>query len=174
MTSLTIVDRSRPATPGYFRPADEGSGLLDWEETAARFAAAKNYWIGTASASGRPHAMPVWGVWLGDRFAFSTSPDSRKARNLRANPQVAVHLEDGDVVIALEGRATEMRDRTELLAFLDAYNPKYRWNFTVDQVLHGVFDVRPECAFAWLGGEGEAFGGTATRWRFETRPTTDR
>src|SRR4029077_18323417 len=60
MTSLTIVDRSRPATPGYFRPADEGSGLLDWEETAARFAAAKNYWIGTASASGRPHAMPVW------------------------------------------------------------------------------------------------------------------
>ena len=37
-------------------------------------------------------------------------------------------------MIAVEGRATEVRDRAELLAFLDAYNPKYRWNFTVDQV----------------------------------------
>ncbi len=116
---LTILDRSRPETPGYFRPADEGIGLLDWDETAARFAAAKNYWISTASTSGRPHAMPVWGVWLGDRFVFSTSPASRKARNLRANPQVAVHLEDGNVVIVVEGRAAELRDRTELLAFLD-------------------------------------------------------
>lgn len=172
MTALKILDRSRPATPGYFLPADEGSGLLDWEETAARFATAKNYWISTASAYGRPHAMPVWGVWLGDRFAFSTGPDSRKARNLRDNPQIAIHLEDGNAVIVVEGGASEMRQRAELLAFLDAYNPKYHWNFTVDQVVRGTFDVRPEQAFGWLGSEGEAFGGTATRWKFETDSST--
>ena len=164
---LTILDRSRPATPGYFQPADKGV-LLEWNETAQRFAAAKNYWISTASASGRPHAMPVWGVWLSDRFVFSTSPESRKARNLQVNPQVAVHLENGDVLVVVEGRAAEVRDQAELLAFLDAYNPKYHWNFTVDQVSRGVFAVHPETAFAWLGGEGDAFGATATRWRFDT------
>ena len=168
--TLVIRDRSRPATPGYFRPENEGTGLLDWDETARRFSSPRNYWVATASTSGRPHAMPVWGVWLDDRFWFSTSPDSRKARNLRENPRVAVHLEDGNVVIVIEGRAREVRDTTQLLAFLAGYNPKYAWDFTLDQVSHGVFAVSLEQAFAWLGGEGEAFGGTATRWRFDTTP----
>lgn len=171
---LRVVHRSRPATPGYFLAANEGPGLLDWDETARRFAAPRNYWVNTASTDGRPHAMPVWGAWLDDRFVFSTSPDSRKARNLRQNPQVVVHLEDGNAVIVVEGRATELRDSAELLAFLAAYNPKYNWNFTPDQVARGVFAVHPEQAFAWLGGEGEAFGGTATRWRFEKPFTTAR
>jgi nitroimidazol reductase NimA-like FMN-containing flavoprotein (pyridoxamine 5'-phosphate oxidase superfamily) len=142
--------------------------LLDWDETARRFAAPRNYWVSTASKAGRPHAMPVWGVWLGDRFVFSTSPESRKARNLHANPQAAVHLEDGDVAIVIEGRVEELRDTADLSAFLDAYNPKYHWYFTLDQVARGVFAVRPQTAFAWLGGEGEAFAGTATRWKFDT------
>lgn len=167
---LRIRDRSRPSTPGYFKPEHEGAGLLDWDKTAQRFAAVRNYWVSTASANGRPHSMPVWGVWLGDRFLFSTSPDSRKAHNLRDNPQVAIHLEDGNAVVVIEGRATEISDSTELLAFLEAYNPKYTWDFTPDQVSRGVFDVRCEQAFAWLGSEGEAFGGTATRWRFDTTP----
>lgn len=167
---LHIRHQSRPATRGYFKAEHEGAGLLDWEATAARFAAVRNYWVSTASVTGRPHAMPVWGVWLGDRFLFSTSPDSRKAHNLRDNPQVAIHPEDGDAAIVIEGDATEVSDSTELLAFLEAYNPKYAWNFTPDQVSRGVFDVRPEQAFAWLGSETEVFGGTATRWRFDTTP----
>jgi len=164
---LRIRDRSRPGTPGYFKAATEGAGLIDWAPIAERFAASHNYWVSTASKAGKPHAMPVWGVWLDDRFAFSTSPQSRKARNLRANPRIAVHLEDGNAVIVIEGRARELRDTTDLSAFLVAYNPKYHWNFTADQVAEGVFEVTPEIAFAWLGGEGEAFGGTATRWRFD-------
>ena len=168
---LRIRDRSRPATPGYFKADTEGTGLIDWEPIAARFAASKNYWVSTASKSGKPHAMPVWGVWLDDRFAFSTSPASRKAHNLRANPRIAVHLEDGNAVIVIEGRARELRAPPELSAFLVAYNPKYRWNFTADQVAEGVFEMTPEVAFAWLGGEGDAFGGTATRWRFDVPGT---
>jgi hypothetical protein len=170
---LRIDDRSRPNTPGYFKAAHEGAGLLDWEPIATRFAASRNYWVSTASSKGRPHAMPVWGVWLGDRFVFSTSPESRKARNLRANPYAAVHLEDGNAVIVIEGRVRELRDSAELSAFLAAYNPKYAWNFAPDQVAEGAFEVAPKYAFAWLGGEGEAFGGTATRWRFE-RPAAPR
>ena len=29
-----------------------------------------------------PHVMPVWGVWHADVLLFSTSPASRKAKNL--------------------------------------------------------------------------------------------
>ena len=167
---LRVTKTSRPATPGYFRAAHEGKGLLDWDTTAQRFGAQRNYWVATASKSGRPHTMPVWGVWLDDRFLFSTSPDSRKARNLFENPRLTVHLEDGDASIVIEGRAREVGDSAELLAFLDAYNPKYAWNFALDQVERGVFVVRPEQAFAWLGSDSDSFGGTATRWRFAVTP----
>jgi hypothetical protein len=68
--------------------------------------------------------------------------------------------------VILEGRATEVREESQLSAFLAAYNPKYRWDFTLAQVARGIFDMRPSRAFAWLGSEGESFGGTATRWRF--------
>ena len=165
---LRVVEVSRPATPGYFRAAHEGSGLLDWNTTAQRFGAQRNYWVSTASKAGRPHAMPVWGVWLDDRFLFSTSPQSRKARNLLVNPRVVVHLEDGHASIVIEGRARELSDSTQLLGFLAAYNPKYAWNFTLDDVKRGVFAVAPETAFAWLGSDADSFGGTATRWRFDT------
>ena len=166
--SLRVIDVSRPATPGYFRAANEGSGLLDWDTTARRFATQRNYWVSTASRTGRPHAMPVWGVWLEDRLLFSTSPESRKARNLFENPRLAVHIEDGNASIVLEGRAREVADTAELSAFLAAYNPKYAWDFTLDQVARGVFAVRPEQAFAWLGSDADTFGGSATRWRFDT------
>jgi hypothetical protein len=171
--ALSIRDRTRPTTAGYFLGATEGAGLLDWNDTARRFAAARNYWVSTASSAGRPHTMPVWGVWLGDRFLFSTSPESRKARNLHSNPQVSVHLEDGDAVVIIEGCATEVDDPRALAAFLDIYNPKYQWDFTLAQVARGVFDVRPERAFAWLGSEGASFGGTATRWRFTPSDATE-
>ncbi len=165
---LRVVEVSRPGPPGYFRPANEGAGLLDWDTTARRFAAQRNYWISTASKAACPHAMPVWGVWLDDRLLFSTSPESRKARNLFENPRVAVHIEDGNASIVVEGRAYEVRDSVELSVFLAAYNPKYAWDFTFDQVSRGVFAVRPEKAFAWLGSDTDTFGGTGTRWRFAT------
>ena len=158
---------SRPEPAGYFLPADQGSGLLDWGDTVARLSLARNYWVATADADGRPHSMPVWGVWLDDRFVFSTSPVSRKARNLKANPQAVLHLESGAELVVVECTASEVRDPARLGAFLAAYNPKYDWNFTAADVENGgVYELRPVKAFAWLGDHGEAFSGTATRWSF--------
>ncbi len=89
--------------------------------------------------------MPVWGVWLDERFAVQHEPASR-ARHATCSKihGRAVHLEDGNAVIVIEGRAGELRDPAELLAFLEAYNPKYNWNFTPDQVARGVFAIRPD------------------------------
>src|SRR5262245_56695737 len=34
----------------------------------ARLAAAHTYWIATTRQDGRPHARPIWGVWLDNAF----------------------------------------------------------------------------------------------------------
>ncbi len=151
--------------------AKSGAGLLHWQHVAERMSAAKNYWVATTGPTGRPHCMPVWGVWNDPDFVFSTSRISRKARNLARNPYAVVHLESGDQVVVVEGPVSEVRDVEALQRFLDAYNPKYSWDFRLEQLTPGgVYAVRPRKAFAWLDSRGEGFSGTATRWVF-SEPT---
>lgn len=168
MKASTPAKVSRPATPGYFRSAEEGTGLLPWEHACDQLAGAKNYWVVTTGSDLRPHAMPVWAIWNGREIVFSTSPASRKARNLGENPRAVVHLESGNQVVVLEGEAEEVRDPARLQAFLDAYNAKYSWDFRLDQLAGGgVWAVRPKKVFAWLDGQGEGFSGAATRWELD-------
>ena len=35
---------------------------MTWTEVADRLAEARTYWLGSTTASGAPHAAPVWGV----------------------------------------------------------------------------------------------------------------
>ena len=64
--------------PGYgILPADRGSGLIPWAEAERRLAAAHDHWLATVHPDGRPHVMPVWGVWLGGRLWFSCAVGSR-------------------------------------------------------------------------------------------------
>ena len=63
---MTEPRASRPHMPGYgTQPADEGTGLLPWSWVETRLGRARNYWINTVTASGRPYSRPVWAVWLG-------------------------------------------------------------------------------------------------------------
>lgn len=41
---------------------------------------------------GAPHTVPVWIGTYGDHIVFLTGPQSRKARNLRRDPRVALSL----------------------------------------------------------------------------------
>jgi pyridoxine/pyridoxamine 5'-phosphate oxidase len=107
--------------------------------------------------------MPVWGVWLDDAFHFATDRASRKARNLAANPAVVVHLESGDDVVLLEGRARPVTDPARLAAFDAAYQAKYGVRMADVPGDVSVWVVTPRVAFGWHERD---FPGTATRWRF--------
>src|SRR5581483_11367565 len=97
--------RSRPLMPeGYGVPETE-EGLLPWSWAVERLERARNFWFSTTRPDGRPHAMPAWGVWLDGALYFEGSPETRRARNLAANPALVVHLESGDEVVILEGEA---------------------------------------------------------------------
>jgi len=152
----------RPFMPGYgLQPADEGSGLFPWAQVQEKMEAARNYWLATVRPDDRPHAAPVWGIWVEDAFYFSTGKTSRKARNLMENPAIVVHLESGDDVIIIEGQVEVVADAARLTQLDAIYQSKYGVSL-VGTGEHPVFAVRPRTAYAWLEKD---FPGSATRWQ---------
>lgn len=156
---------SRPYMPGYgIVDANSGTGLLPWSWATERLVKAHNYWIATTRPDARPHAVPVWGVWLDGAFHFSTGRHSRKARNLAGNPWCVVCPERADEAVIVEGVAEEVTDPALLGQFVDVYNTKYEWD--LDLSLGPIYAVRPRVAFGFIE-HADNFTGTATRWEFQ-------
>ena len=148
---------------GYgIKPADEGSGLLPWDHVVERLTVSRSYWICTSRPDGRPHAIPVWGLWLDQAVCFSTDPKSRKGRNLAERPEVVVHLESGDDVVIVEGIASRVTDPRVLERFADAYDAKYSHRPDPTNPDFGFYRVEPSVVLAWLEAD---FPGGATRWK---------
>src|SRR5215470_55896 len=87
---------------------------LPWSHVTSRLEQARNYWIVTVGRDARPHAMPVWGFFQDSAIYFGTARDSRKWRNIEANPKLTIHLESGDDVVIVEGTAQEITDRSTI------------------------------------------------------------
>jgi pyridoxine/pyridoxamine 5'-phosphate oxidase len=157
---------SRPGMPeGYGMPAVTSlDDTVSWSWVDDQLTRARNYWIASSRPDGRPHAMPVWGIWLDGQLVFGTDRDSRKGRNIAQNPAVVVHLDSGDEVVILEGVAEEVTDGAVLDAADTAYHAKYDVHLVSAPGAVVIYAVRPKVAFAWL--ERDFF--KATRWRFAT------
>lgn len=158
--SWPIADR--PHMPGYGIPENK-KGLLDWSHVTERMTAAQNYWICTVSPDARPHATPVWGLWLDDKLYFGGGATTKRSRNLAENPAVTVHLESGSDVIILQGEAVPLtnpdKELTVRLADLSAEKYGYRPK-PEDYEAPGTFVFAPKVVLAW-----KEFPKDATRWR---------
>ena len=165
----------RPAMSDYGVPADPADAL-PWTWAQQRLADNRNYWVVTASPSGRPHALPVWGVWLSepDRFWFSCSPTARKARNIAGNPQCVVTVDDTVECISVEGRAriaNQARDAAAVDHAVASYAAKYCEDAALRPEMeafvrsHAIVEVTTEVAFGIIERE-EEFAQRATRWRW--------
>lgn len=151
---------TRPHMPGY-GIAEGAEGLLPWSWAVERLEASRNYWISTTSTSGRPHAMPVWGLWLDDALHFSTGEDSKKARNLRASPACVATTESAAEAVIVEGEALP-QDTAQHDTVLAAYAAKYGWSDDPG----GWLTLRPIRAFGFIE-DASRFGQAATRWLFD-------
>ena len=160
---LSEPEPTRPCMGADYGISGSEEGMLSWERVAERMAGARNYWVSTMRPDGRPHATPVWGVWVEGRLYFGTSRGSRKGRNLATNPALTVHLESGDDVVIIEGMVEEVTDRASLAAVDAAYQAKY--GISVGEAGNEVvwYVLRPETAYVWLESD---FPNTATRWCF--------
>jgi hypothetical protein len=155
---------SRPHMPGYgLLPADQGSGLKPWSYAIERLTRTRGYWISTTCPDGRPHSVPIWGVWLRDVFAFSTGAQSRKAKNLARDPRVVIGVEPTEDSIVLEGVVTRAEDPDFIREFKSVYAAKYVMN--MDDFSEPVYAVEPVIAFSFAS-TGDEFTAGSTRWKF--------
>src|SRR5258708_9733703 len=114
---------SRPRMPGYGTQTGT-KGLLPWTWAEERLRRSHNYYVMTVRPDATPHAMPAWGIWVDDRFYFSTGAKSRKARNLAANASCVVCTDHPAEAVVLEGTSSPMQDAERLSATAPHYARK--------------------------------------------------
>ncbi|MBN1564763.1 MAG: pyridoxamine 5'-phosphate oxidase family protein [Anaerolineae bacterium] len=81
--------------------------------------------VSTIGPDGYPHTVPVWYILDGDDLVFSSAEDTRKVKNIRANPKGA---------IAIGG------DPQDEIG--EAYTPGY--------LFQGDFTLAPDPGSAWI------------------------
>ncbi len=77
---------------------------------------------------GAPHSVPVWIGTHGDHVVFLTGPGTRKARNLRRDPRVALSLTPADnpfQPVIVRGRVVEWLEGDEAWTIVDQLAAKY-------------------------------------------------
>ena len=155
----------RPYMPGYgVLGPDEGTGLLPWSWAVERLTRSHDFWLATVGAGGRPHVMPVWGIWDDAGLWLSTAPTSRKARNLERDDRCTITTDDALEPVVVDGVAERVTDRAANQVFKDGVNAKYGTSYEVDFFLeNATFVVRPSWAFGLLESD---FGGSPTTWTF--------
>jgi PPOX class probable F420-dependent enzyme len=102
---------------------------------------------------GSPHSVPVWVDMHGERIAFLTSPRSRKARNLKREPRLAISVtkhDEPNSMALVRGHIVEVLDGDKAWTIIDRMSHKYLgqpYPLRTDRVLFLV-----EVDHAWTQG----------------------
>jgi PPOX class probable F420-dependent enzyme len=84
--------------------------------------------LATVLPDGAPHSVPVWIGTEGDHVVILTGPGSRKARNLRRDPRVALSLTPADnpfQPVIIRGRVVEWIEGDAAWQIVDRIATKY-------------------------------------------------
>jgi pyridoxamine 5'-phosphate oxidase-like protein len=156
------------------------------EERLAKPEAEQTYWLATVRPDGRPHLVPLLGLWIDGAFFFLSGADTRKGRNLAHDDRCVISGSTRTVPaidIVLEGRAQRVTDEPSLRRIVDAF-ATLGWPLEVrDGAVDGpnaptagpppyaVFGLIPATAFGFPGVAGmdqtpADARVTPTRWRF--------
>ena len=108
----------------------------------------KNIWIATTRPDGRPHLVPVWFAWYSSKLYLCIESSSVKGRNLAANPQLCLALEDGSKPLIVEGRAEEHAPPWPS-GVQAIFKHKYDWAISTDGQYDQLIEVTPERWLSW-------------------------
>ena len=139
----------------------------DWAHIASRLAPARNYWLGTTTASGAPHVAPVWGAVLDDEFYVYSERRTAKAKNIERDPRVVVHLESAEHVVIVHGRMIDEGRPSDVPGVVHALSVKYdapgdgRYLPSVDEDFDVLYRLQAERALLW---ELSDYDGSQQRW----------
>ncbi|MEV6970837.1 pyridoxamine 5'-phosphate oxidase family protein [Hamadaea sp. NPDC051192] len=181
---------SSPATSsgpdGEPSPADTtnldryGSPPLDWARARDALAAVPGpeitHFLGTARPDGTPHAAGVGAQWLAGAMYFTSSPTTRKARDLARNPMCTISARLPGIDVVLEGVAARLTDPETLERVAEGYRVG-GWPCEVDgDGLTAAYSAPSAGPPPWhvyrftihtVVGVATAEPYGATRWRFE-------
>jgi nitroimidazol reductase NimA-like FMN-containing flavoprotein (pyridoxamine 5'-phosphate oxidase superfamily) len=102
-----------------------------WAEARGRLEEAGTHWLATARPDGRPHVMPVLGVWVDGALSFSAGEASRKGKNLARDPRCVATVGSAALDLVVEGEAAKVSDSARIHLVADAVASKYGWRETV-------------------------------------------
>ena len=156
---------SRPFMPGYgILGPNDGTGLLPWAWAEERLLRSHDYWVATVLPGGGPHVMPVWGVWHDRSAWFSSSAQSRKTRNVAADPRAVITTDNALQPVVVEGRVERISDDALVASFTDWVNRKYETDYSTSFFgENALFRLRPTWIFSLDDGD---FTGSPTCWTF--------
>lgn len=84
--------------------------------------------LATVLPDGSPHTVPLWIGTHDDRIVFLTGPRSRKARNLRRDPRLALSIAPVDnpfEPVVVRGRVGEWLEGDTAWEIIDGLSAKY-------------------------------------------------
>jgi PPOX class probable F420-dependent enzyme len=84
--------------------------------------------LATVLPDGSPHTVPLWVDTRGEKIVFLTGPRSRKARNLRRDPRMALSIapvEDPFTPVIVRGRVVEWLEGDAAWEIIDRISTKY-------------------------------------------------
>lgn len=161
LPKLTIPAPQPPKPlPGYDLPASH-ERLLTWAFVVEQMTASDFYWLASTYPDGRPHTVPLWGVWFEDRLHVDGGPQTRWARNLFANPKVSVHVPSAEQVVIIEGTARDLDDPDLDAATWKRLDTLFQRKYKVEEG-SPYWVIEPRLVLAWDGPTLE----TMTRWVF--------
>jgi hypothetical protein len=108
----------------------------------------QNIWVGSVRLDGRPHLSPVWFVYLDDKLFICIDPNSVKARNLAANPQIVLALEAGLHPVICEGTAASVPRPYPPLVTAEFFR-KYEWEIDKDSQYNHLIEITPQKWLVW-------------------------
>ena len=108
----------------------------------------KNIWIATVRKNSHPHLVPIWFVWVSERFFICIGKNSVKAQNILQNPRVCLSLEDGSNVLICEGTAEEILMPWPNTVW-EAFNSKYDWDIIADRDYDLLLCINPRKWLSW-------------------------
>jgi len=146
----------------------------------------RTYWLATVHPDGRPHVVPLLGLWLDEAFYFLTGEGTRRGKNLAANARCVMTTSSQTLPaldLIVEGTCRKVTAEAKLQQVANAYGSTMNWPLEVrDRTVYGpnaptagpppyaVYELLPEKVIGLPGiagtedGVGKEGSFTPTRW----------
>ncbi|WP_207782682.1 pyridoxamine 5'-phosphate oxidase family protein [Phytoactinopolyspora limicola] len=146
-----------------------------WEQALSSFTSGGGYWLATTTPTGRAQVRPVLSVIVDGVPHFSASEQSRKARNLAADPRCSITTSGTSFDVVIEGAAEIVSAEAHLHRVVEAYDARYGWRPdvragqlwadgapTAGPPPYLVYRIQPATTYGFPTDESSI----PTRWRF--------